>query len=287
MKTLTRAQALAALALLPAACSSGVDVTVGSKNFSEDVTVAEIYAAALERAGLRVARSMNLGSTQIATAALERGDIDLYPEYTGTGLIDVLHEPPLHGRGDVFAIVKRRYAREFGLTWLQPAPANDSQGLVTTRAIARRYAMTTLSACARLAPHFALAAIPEFVVRPDALPGLQRWYGGFHFASARTYTIGLQYEALARGDAQVAAAFTTDAQIAEYGLVVLTDDRHFWPPYNIAPVARTAILRKEPRIAAVLNGIAPRLTNAAVQQMNVAVNIQMQDPAAVARAFLR
>lgn len=283
----SRAIALIGSALaIPACTRRSTAIRVGSKNFSENITIAQIYAGALERAHLPVERALNLGSTQIAQAALERGDIDLYPEYTGTGLIDVLHLPPMHDPAQIYALVRKNYRERYGLLWLQPSPVNDSQGLAVTRATARVDRLQSLSQCARLAPKLRLAAVPEFVARADALPGLQRYYGGFAFASVRTYEIGLQYAALLRGDADVCTAFTTDAQIAANDLVTLEDDRHFWPPYNVAPVVREAALRAHPAIAGVLNRIAPLLTTSAVRALNMAVEIQHHDARAVADRFL-
>ncbi|HET9391976.1 MAG TPA: glycine betaine ABC transporter substrate-binding protein [Candidatus Rubrimentiphilum sp.] len=284
-----RAVALIGSAIVLPHCASGNAnaIRVGSKNFSENITVAEIYAGALERAGLSVERHMNLGSTQIATAAMQRGDIQLYPEYTGTALIDVLHLPPRQEATTIFATIKQAYEQRFGLTWLKPAPANDSQGLAVTQAVAKKYGVRTLSQCARAAPQLRLAAVPEFVVRADALPGLQKYYGGFKFKSVRTFDIGLQYEALQRGDADAATVFTTDALIAANNLVVLQDDRHFWPPYNIAPVVRLDTLRAHPQIAATLNRIAPLLTDSALRGFNVEVDLRKREPAEVAAQFLK
>ncbi len=289
---LTRGRSLALLgaALVLPQCrgkggGSGV-VRVGSKNFGEDITIAEIYAAALERAHIPVERHMNLGSTQIATAAMQRGDIDLYPEYTGTALIDVLHLAPMHDPKRLFDTVKSHYEREYRLTWLQASPANDSQGLAVTQAVAQQYGIATLSDCAKAAPRLRLAAIPEFVARADALPGLQKFYGGFRFKDVRTFEIGLQYAALQHGDAEVATAFTTDAQIASDDLVVLRDDKGFWPPYNVAPVVRIATLRAQPQIASVLNRVSPLLTDAVVRKLNVQVNVQHMDSADAASDFL-
>lgn len=290
---LTRIRALSLIgsALILPHCGGrgggGNAIRVGSKNFGEDITVAEIYAAALERANLSVERHMNLGSTQIATAAMQRGDIDLYPEYTGTGLIDVLHLQPMHDARKLFAAVKSHYERAYGLTWLDPSPANDSQGLCITQEASKRYNVRTLSDCAKAAPQLRLAAVPEFVARADALPGLQKFYGGFKFKDVKTFEIGLQYTALQRGDADVATAFTTDAQIAVNRLVVLRDDKGFWPPYNIAPVVRMAALQKHPQIAAVLNKISPLLTDDAVRKLNLQVNVQHMDSADAARSFLK
>lgn len=262
-------------------------IVVGSKNFAENITIAEIYAAALERGGLPVQRRMNLGSTQIALAGMQRGDIDLYPEYTGTGLIEVLHLPPKHDAAAVFETVKRGFEKRYGLTWLMPSPVNDSQALATTRAVSERYGLRTLSHCAVLAPRLRLAAVPEFVARADALPGLQRFYGGFTFREVRIYTIGLQYDALTRGDADVATAFTTDSQILQNDLVLLEDDKNFWPPYNIAPVVRMQTLHAHPQVATILNRIAPALTDSAVRKLNVQVNVQKMDPADAAAEFIR
>jgi osmoprotectant transport system substrate-binding protein len=290
--TYTRRSALVligAAALLPSCGTKSVPgaVRVGSKDFGENITIAEIYAAALERAGIPVERHMNLGSTQIATEALQHGDIDLYPEYTGTGLIDVLHLPPMHDARALFKRVKDEYERRFDLTWLDPSPVNDSQALATTPLIAEQYNLLTLSECAVKAPQLRFAAIPEFVVRADALPGLQRYYGGFQFKSVRTYDIGLQYDALARGDAEVATAFTTDAQIQTADLIILRDDRNFWPAYNVAPVVRMQTLRRLPRIAQILRRVSPALTNDTVRRLNVEVNVEHVDPAQAAAAFVQ
>jgi osmoprotectant transport system substrate-binding protein len=280
--------ALIGAALVLPKCSSGNNsIRVGSKNFGEDIIVAEIYAAALEHAGMPVQRHMNLGSTQIATEALVRGDIDVYPEYTGTGLIDVLHLPPMRNAQQLFATVRDAYAKRYGVTWLSPSPVNDSQGLAVTQSVSKRFGVRTLSECARAATNLRLAAIPEFVTRADALPGLKKFYGGFAFKDVRTYAIGLQYDALEHGDADAATAFTTDSQIDTNHLVLLRDDKEFWPPYNIAPVVRTQTLRAHPEMAAVLGRISPLLTDPVVRHFNFQFNEQKADPADIAQAFVK
>ena len=286
---LTRRRALAAMGsfAMLAACGPRDAIAVGSKNFTESILIAEIYAQALERAGLRVVRRLNLGSTQIAMSAMARGDIDLYPEYTGTALIDVLHHAPMRDPQAIYATVKAAFAHDYGIIWLQRSPMNDSQGIATTQPISKRYDLHTLSQLAVLAPRLRLATIPEFITRPDGLPGLQKLYGGFHFDSVRTYAIALKYRALLDGQADVATAFTTDGTILTDRLVVLIDDKHLWPPYNVAPLVRRATLAREPRIAPVLDAIAPAITSRATQAMNAAIESQDRDPADVAAAFLR
>jgi osmoprotectant transport system substrate-binding protein len=276
---------LGALALLPA-CARTSSIRVGSKNFTESILIAEIYARALERGGIAVERRLDLGSTQIAMAAMARGDIDLYPEYTGTALIDVLHRAPMHDPAAMYATVKAAFARDYGIVWLARSPMNDSQGLATTHAVASRYHLRTLSDLAPVASQLRLATIPEFISRPDGLPGLERLYGGFHFKSVRTYDIALKYQALLQGEADIATAFTTDGAIVVDHLVVLEDDKHLWPAYNVAPLVRRQALAHVPRIAALLNAIAPLITSAAAQEMNAQIESQDRDPADVAAAFL-
>jgi osmoprotectant transport system substrate-binding protein len=287
---LNRARALALIGssvALVRCGPGGPSVRVGSKNFTESIVIAEIYAKALELGGLRVERHLNLGSTAIAMAAIERGDIDLYPEYTGTALLDVLHLPPMSDPKQIYDTVSAAFAKQYRLQWLAPSPMNDSQALATTKAIAKAHNLTTLSELSKAAPKLRLATIQEFLARADGLPGLQKFYGGFEFAQVRTYDIALKYQALLEGSADIASAFSTDGTISTDELVVLRDDRHFWPAYNVAPVVRQDALARDPRIATILNALAPAITDRAASRMNAAVEGAKQDPADVAETFLQ
>lgn len=292
-QTITRKQALAALAgiaLAPAACArsaSKSEIKVGSKNFTESLLLGEMYAQVLEHAGYSVARRLNLGSVEVVMNALQRGDIDVYPEYTGTALLVVLKLPPLFDRIRTYRTVKSEYERRFQLTWLDPAPMNDSQALATTVQVAAQYHLKNLSDLAREAPNLRLAAVPEFTNRPDGLAGLQRTYGGFKFKAIHYVAIGLKYKALIDRDVDVAVAFSTDGQIEADHLIVLADDKHFWPPYQAAPVIRDDALTRFPQSSAALNALAPLLTDGAMRQMNWLVDGQHQEPADVARTFLQ
>ncbi|MBV8246278.1 MAG: glycine/betaine ABC transporter substrate-binding protein [Candidatus Eremiobacteraeota bacterium] len=272
---------------VPGCAKNAGAIRIGSKNFTESVIVAEIYAQALERAAIPVLRKFELGSTQIALAALVRGDIDLYPEYTGTGLIDVLHHAPLRDERAIYKIVQNEFEHRFDVQWLAPSPMNDSQGLATTRALAERYGLRTLSDLSAKAPQLRLATIPEFVSRADGLPGLQHFYGGFQFKDVKTYEIGLKYQALLTGAADVATAFTTDGQIAADRLVVLDDDRQMWPPYHVAPIVRRQLLTARPHVAALLDRIGSFITTEAAQTMNAAVDVDKHDPGDVASEFVK
>jgi osmoprotectant transport system substrate-binding protein len=289
-RVMSRASALVLLGGLAgvAACAKRTPpvVGVGSKNFAEELLLGEMYARVLEHAGIPIVRKLNLGGTNIAMASLMRGEIDLYPEYTGTALLTQLKLAPLRSRDAVYQTVKRDYQQRYQLTWLDPAPMNDTQALATTTQTSQRLQLTTLSACARLAPQLRLGAVPEFTDRPDGLPGLQKAYGGFRFASVKLIDIGLKYKALLQGEVDVVVAFGTDGQIDADHLVVLADDRHFFPPYQVAPVVRLDTLARFPAIPGALNPLAPHLTDATMRSLNWRVDGKHEEPADVAAQFL-
>jgi osmoprotectant transport system substrate-binding protein len=262
------------------------DVAIGAKNFTEELVLGELYAQVLEQHGIRVTRKFNLGGTQVAMEALRRGDIDLYPEYTGTALLSVLRETVIPGAIEIYRHVAAVYRERYGLVWLAPAPFNDTQALATTQAISAKYGLRTLSDAARAAPQLRLGAIPEFTTRADGLPGLQRAYGGFRFAHIALFDIGLKYTALETGQVDVVVAFGTDGQIAYDRLVLLVDDKHFWPAYQAAPVVREDALARLPALATWLDRLSPLLTNEVMRRLNELVDREKQDPADAASAFL-
>jgi osmoprotectant transport system substrate-binding protein len=261
-------------------------IAIGSKDFTEQLILAEMYARILEKNGLTVDRKTDLGGTQVAMEALQRGDIDLYPEYTGTALIAVLNEKPSKNAAANYATVKREYESRYRLTWLDVAPFDDSQALATTQAIRDRFHLTTLSDLSKAAPKLRLGAIPEFTKREDALPGLQKAYGGFEFADVKLFEIGIKYKALELGQIDVVVAASTDAQIALDHLYVFVDDKHFWPSYQVAPVVRDDTLRAHPEIAGFLNKLAPLLDDDTMRALNAQVDGDKKDPVDVAQAFL-
>jgi len=291
----SRKTALAAVAAVASsaaltACGGtggGPVVAVGSKDFTEELILGEMYCQILAHNGFAVLQKLDLGGTQVAMEALVRGDIDLYPEYTGTALITELKEKPGKDAAANYAAVKSAYRSRYGLTWLKPAPFNDTQALATTQAISERYHITTLSELAAAAPQLRLGAIPEFTKREDGLPGLQKAYGGFRFKDVKLFDIGLKYKALESGAVDVVVAFGTDGRLDVDHLLVFSDDKHFWPDYEVAPVVRDATLAKYPAIATQLDALAPLLTDAVMRGLNAQVDGDKQDPADVARAFLK
>jgi osmoprotectant transport system substrate-binding protein len=269
-----RASVLALLAAAPlAGCGLDHDTTkIGSKNFTESLLLGELYAQLLENGGLHVRRRLDLGGT----------------EYTGTALLVVLKAGLRGDPAQTFAYVKQQYAARYGLTWLAPAPMNNTEALATTAAVAERYGLRTLSDLAVQAPQLRLGAVPEFVSRPDGLPGLKRVYGGFAFKEVRLVDFGLKYKALIDGDVDIVVAFGTDGAILADHLVVMRDDKQLFPPYNVAPVVRTATLAARPGIATILNRVAPLLTDPVMQGLNEQIDgPAKQEPADVAAAFIK
>ena len=289
--TLTRARALTLLAAAPVvvSCGSGsAAVKVGSKNFTEELILGEIYAQRLEQTGQQVTRKLNLGTTDIAMSALKRDEIDLYPEYTGTALLNVLHLPPISDPARSYETVRTAYEKQFRLIWLKPSPFNDTQAMATTQKVAGYYALGRLSDLAAKANELRLGAVPEFLTRADGLPGLQKKYGGFKFKQTKIVDNGLKYQALEHGDVDVIIAFSTEGQLKADNLVVLEDDKRFFPVYNVAPVVRKAALDANSAIAGPLNKLAPLLTNDVMQDLNLQVDgPQKREPADVARDFLK
>ena len=284
------ATSLAALSACGGSASSdatGKSVAIGSKDFTEELILGEMYAAILEKNGFTVTRKLDLGGTQVALAALRRGDIDLYPEYTGTALVTELKAKPSKDAAANYATVKKFYATHYGLTWLAAAPFNDTQALATTRALAAKYSLKSLSDLAKAAPQLRLGAIPEFTKREDALPGLQKAYGGFAFKDIKLFDIGLKYKALESGQVDVVVAFGTDGQIEVDKLYVFVDDKHFWPSYQVAPVVRQGTLARYPAIATLLDGLSPLLTDGVMRGLNAQVDGEKREPKAVALDFLK
>ena len=276
--------ALIAASLLIAAPALA-QVRIGSKNFTEQFIVAELYAQALEAAGIKVERKINLGGTLIAHKALEEKQIDLYPEYTGTMLLAVLKAEPMTDRKAVYDKVKAEYAAR-GLVVLNEAPMNNSYDMVVRPETAVQYKLETLSDLARVSKELRLGAGPEFRDRKDGLPGLKAKYG-IEFKEDLQMAIGLRYQALANKQIEVVNGYSTDGMISALKLKRLKDDKRLWPPYYLAPVVRKDALDANPKIAEVVNQVSALLNETNMAEMNYKVDGDKEEPKDVARAFLK
>jgi len=279
--------ALLALSLL-AGCGGGDKGTIiiGSKDFTEQYIVAEMYALLLEDAGLTVERKFGLAGTPVAQAAITAGEIDLYPEYTGTGLLVVLKLPVNSDRQAVYDAVAKGYKEQFDLVWLDPAPMNNTQALAVTQEVAQQYNLRTMSALPGVASELIMIGPPEFDQREDGLPGIMKVYGDFQLKAYLPVEKGLRYKGLIEGDAQIVVAFGTDGEISANNLIVLEDDKGMFPPYQVAPVIRQAALDATPEIEDILNALTAKLNDATVRRLNNEVSGKLREPAEVAKEFL-
>jgi osmoprotectant transport system substrate-binding protein len=269
--------------------ASAQTLKVGSKNFTEQFIVAELYAAALEAAGFKVERKINLGATLVAHEALKSGAIDLYPEYTGTGLGAVmkLQGPTETSPQKAYQTVKDFYEKEFKLTWLRPSGVNNGYAMVVRPETARSMNLKTLSDLAKVAGKMKLGAGPEFGDRRDGLKGFKEVYG-IEFGEFRQFAaLRLRYEALIQKQIDIANGFATDWQIAAEKFTALADDKNLFPPYYLAPVVRMDTVASNPKAVEALLTVGGLIDNPTMQELNRQVEVDKKEPRAVAAAFLK
>jgi glycine betaine/choline ABC-type transport system substrate-binding protein len=279
--------ALVAAASLAWGCGARGDrpLRIGSKNFTEQVVLGELAAGVLERAGVRVDRRLDLGGTFVCHRALVAGELDIYPEYTGTAYTAILAHPPVSDPAAVRAAVEREYPPRFHAVWAAPLGFENTFALVMRRAQASERAIGSISDLAArgadLRPGFGY----EFLERADGFPGLARAYGLRFSQRPAEMDLGLLYAALAQGKVDVVAGNSTDGLIAAMDLAVLRDDRRYFPPYEAALVVRDPVWRGA-RVRAALERLSGAISPDAMRAMNAAVDRDRRSPAEVAKEFL-
>ncbi len=268
-----------------AAKSEEKSVVVGSKDFTENEIVAEIYALALEDAGFTVERKMNIAGSVVHTA-ITSAEIDIYPEYTGTGLITILGMDAMTDQEEVYQTVKDAYNEQFNITWLAYAEANDGQGLFVSKKVSDEYGITNISQLQANADKLRFCSQGDFDEREDGIPGLAKLYGEFNWKSSKIYDNGLKWEVVDNDEADVATAYTTEARLTETDkFVLLEDDKHMWPPYNLAPIVRNETLEQYPEIEEVLNAVSATLDTDTVTQLNAKVDVEGEEYEDVAAEY--
>lgn len=264
---------------------SGESIRIGSKDFTENLVVAEIYALVLEDKGYSVERVPNISSSLIHNS-LVNDEIDLYPEYTGTGLLSILKAEMETDPDKVYQTVKSQYKEKFQVTWLDYAAANDGQGLVIRTEVAKELGIKTISDLQKHASELRFASQGEFDQREDGIPGLTKTYGDFTWKSSKVYDNSLKYSVLENDEADVTPAYTTEGQLVNTDkFTLLEDDKQFWPPYNLAPVVRDNVLKTNPDIADILNQISAQLDTATVTSLNAKVDVDGEEYKDVAKAY--
>ena len=266
-------------------------ITVGSKEFTEQLVFGQMTLLALEDAGYQVVDNTGLQGSNVVRGALESGEIDIYWEYTGTAWISYLqNDEPLTDPQECFDAVKAADA-ENGLVWLDYAPLNNTYTVMMQQEKADALAIKSISDLAahlNQADHekIVFATDHEFSIRDDGLVGVYEKYG-FEFDEVATMDPGITYDALKNGEVQAAMGFATDGRIKSFNLVNLEDDKQFFPVYNAAPVVRQDVLDKYPDIADILAPLAEKLDDATMSNLNYLVDSEHQEPRAVAETWLK
>ena len=287
-RTMDRRSFLSGLALLLAGCVSKTSgLSIGSKNFTEQLVLGELLAQYLARfTALPIEKRFYLAGTYICQQALLAGRIDMYVEYTGTALVAILKEPPSSDHAAVFNTVKDLYSRRFNLEVLPSLGFDNTFAMVMRGSDARRLRLKTLSDAAAVAPQLRLGVGYEFIERPDGYKGLVSKYG-LKFAEApRVMDLGLLYRALQNNQVDMVAGSNTDGLIAALDLVVLEDDRHYFPPYDAVPIVRRDTLERHPEVGKALRALSGRISAEDMRRMNYAVDGEKKDAAMVVKDFL-
>jgi len=281
--------AFAALALFVRSAAAQT-IVVGGKAFTEQQIMTAMTAAILKAKGFTPERKAGMGSAAVR-AALENGQIDVYWEYTGTALT------VFNKITDKFASAEDAYKKikevdgAKGIVWLNMSPVNNTYAFAMNRDDAQKRGIVTMSDFAKAingGAKLTFASNAEFYARPDGLPGWQTAYGfEFDRDNVKRMDTGLTYTALKERQVDSAVVFATDGRIPAFNFVVLKDDKHYAPPYNLTPVVRKEVLDKNPKIADALNSISAKLNDETMAKLNASVDVDKKTPEEVAEGFLK
>jgi osmoprotectant transport system substrate-binding protein len=261
-------------------------IVVGSKNFTEQIVLAELFAQQIEaHSALHVDRRLNLGGTLICHNALVAGKIDLYPEYTGTALTAVLNDPLQKDPAEVLRQVRDEYLKRFQVEVLPPLGFNNTFAMVVRGEDAENLHLRKISDVAQYAPKWRAGFGYEFMERPDGYRGWAAAYGLQFAGEPHILDLGLLYRALADKQVDLVAGNSTDGTIESLHMVVLEDDRHYFPPYEAVPLVRRASLESHPEVRDAIAALGGKISVDEMRSMNFAVDGQHRDPGDVVRAF--
>lgn len=264
------------------------DLVIGAKLGTEPVILINMYKSLIEQdTDLSVELKTGLGKTSFVFNALQSGDIDIYPEFTGTAITTFLKEKAAStDRGKVYQQAKEGMLSKFNMVMLKPMKYNNTYALAVPDKTAERYNLSTISDLKPVEDQMKAGFTLEFSDREDGYKGIQKLYG-LHFANLKTMEPKLRYKAVKSGDINLIDAYSTDSELKEYNLKVLKDDKNLFPPYQGAPLMRQETLKKYPELKATLNKLAGKITDDKMRQMNYQVDVKGQSPEEVANAYLK
>lgn len=268
-------------------CAKNDSITIGSKDFGENIVIAEMLSQLVEtHTDLKVNRKLNLGGTFVNFNAIKNNQIDLYPEYTGTGLTAHLKMDVVNDPDESYGIVSEEFVKQWDIVWLEPFGFNNTYTLAVTPEVYEKYGVETYSDLIPYAGELVFGAEHEFFDRQDGFDGLVEMYGLNFKGEPMKLNASLKYQAIGRGDMDVTDAFATDGPIKQYSLKILEDDLGFFPPYHAAPIVRKEVLDKHPELKSVLNMLAGKLDDATMTELNYLVDVEGKAVEQVAKEFL-
>lgn len=284
--TIVLTLALAAI-LFFTGCAKNDSITIGSKDFGENIVIAEMLSQLVEtHTDLKVNRKLNLGGTFVNFNAIKNNQIDIYPEYTGTGLTAHLKMDVVNDPDESYRIVSEEFVKQWDIVWLEPFGFNNTYTLAVTPEVYEKYGVETYSDLIPYAGELVFGAEHEFFDRQDGFDGLVEMYGLNFKGEPMKLNASLKYQAIGRGDMDVTDAFATDGPIKQYSLKILEDDLGFFPPYHAAPIVRKEVLDKHPELKSVLNMLAGKLDDATMTELNYLVDVEGKAVEQVAKEFL-
>jgi glycine betaine/choline ABC-type transport system substrate-binding protein len=270
-----------------ASCSGRDRIVVGSKNFTEQIILGEMLAQQIERkTNLQVDRRLNLGGTLVCHEALTAGQLDMYVEYTGTGLTAILKEPPSNDSTRVYDTVRAAYDSRFGIEWTEPLGFNNTFAIIVRKSDAEKMNVKTISDAAPHTRTWTAGFGYEFIEREDGYPGLAKTYNLQFPNPPRVMDLGLTYKAVVDRQVDFIAGNSTDGLISALGLVVLADDKHYFPPYDAVPLVRRATVEKHPEVREALRALGGKISEDQMRRLNYSVDGEHRDVKQVVKEFL-
>lgn len=262
-------------------------MVIGTKDFSENIILGEMFAQLIEaNTDIEVNRKLNMGGTFVCFEAIKNGDIDIYPEYTGTGLTAQLKMDVITDADEAYQVVADEFDKQFNIKWLSPLGLNNTYTLAVTQEVAEEYGVETFSDLAGVSENLIFGAEHEFFNRQDGFEGLVEAYDMKFAGEPKKMQVALKYQAIGNGDMDVTDAFATDGQIIQYNLKILEDDKGFFPPYYVAPIVKNETLEQFPELEEVLNMLAGLVDDATMTELNYRVDVEGESVEAVAADFL-
>lgn len=262
-------------------------LTVVGKNFTEQDIMANMLGLLLEEhTDQKITVKSFLGGTDVCFNAVKNGSADVYVEYTGTGLVNILGEEVLSEPQAAYDKVKEEFSTKYNLEWMESIGFNNTYALAVTQETAQKYNLKKISDLQAVAGELNFGTMQEFLERDDGMKGLQKTYQ-LSFKGTKAMDSGLKYKALTEGQVDIIDAFATDGMLVKYNLFLLEDDKNFFPPYYAAPLIRSETLKKHPELKEILNKLAGKLDDRAMAELNAQVDVEKKKAKDVAKTWLQ